>query len=411
MSQKSFAVAAFVSLAFAALSYTNAAPPVDWPSWHGPTLDAKSPDTGLLKQWPAEGPKQLWNLQGIGKGFSTVAIADGMIYTTGDSDDKILNLFALDLAGKVKWAVEFDKAWDVVPGARSTPTFDNGKLYVISGHGRIGCLDAKTGKQLWTRQMSDFGGKPHEWGYAESVLIQGNLALLTPGGKNCIVALDKNTGNTVWMSTGFEAPAHYGSILPITFENTPLLLAGTGGGLVCFDARTGKALWSNPWCKNNVANCPTPAYADGYVFWANGYGKGGICMKLKTVNGKVAADVAWTTKQMDCHHGGYIIHKGYIYGNHNAGWTCLDLKTGRQMWNERAVGKGSLTYADDMLYLFSEKDGLAGLAAFSPQGLQMKGTFQVQGEGPSWAHPVIIGGRLYLRYDTNLYCFDVKASN
>ncbi|MGE5609871.1 MAG: PQQ-binding-like beta-propeller repeat protein [Bacillota bacterium] len=410
MSRMWLGLGAFAGLALSLSTAAHAAPPTEWATWHGPTLDAKSPDTGLLKQWPAEGPKQLWHLKGIGKGFSTVAISDGMIYTTGDTDDKILNIFALDMNGKVQWVAEFDKAWDNVPGARSTPTIDHGKLYVISAHGRIGCFDAKTGQKQWTRQMSEFGGKVHGWGYAESVLIQDDLALVTPGGKNCIVALDKNTGKTVWMSTGFDGSAHYGSILPITFEDTPLLIAGTGGGLVCFDARTGQALWSNPWCKDNVANCPTPAYADGYVFWANGYGKGGICMKLKKVTGKITADVAWTTKQMVCHHGGYIIHDGYIYGNHEGGWACLDLKTGQRKWNERAVGKGSITYADGMLYLFSEEKGIIGLASFSPQGLQMKGQFQVEGDGPSWAHPVIIGGRLYLRYDNNLYCFDIKAN-
>jgi outer membrane protein assembly factor BamB len=211
------------------------------------------------------------------------------------------------------------------------------------------------------------------------------------------------------MSKGFTAPPNYGSIMPFTFEGVPLLVAGTGGGLVCVDARTGEVQWSNSFCKGNVANCPTPAYADGYVFWSNGYGKGAICMKLKKVGNKVDADVAWTTKDMVCHHGGYIIDNGYIYGNHNAGWTCLELKTGQKKWSEKGVGKGSVTYADGMLYLFGENGGQAGLAAFTPEGMQMKGQLKVAGEGPSWAHPVVIGGRLYLRYDTNLYCFDVKA--
>ena len=152
---------------------------------------------------------------------------------------------------------------------------------------------------------------------------------------------------------------------------------------------------------------PTPAYSDGHVFWANGYGKGGVCVKLE---GRGQASEAYTTREMECHHGGYIIENGYVYGNHSGGWTCLELRTGEKKWHERGVvGKGSLCWADGMLYLFSENDGKAALATCSPEGLEIKGQVKVDGEGPSWAHPVVIGGRLYLRYDTTLYCFDVKA--
>jgi outer membrane protein assembly factor BamB len=164
-------------------------------------------------------------------------------------------------------------------------------------------------------------------------------------------------------------------------------------------------LWTNRFSAGNTANCPTPAYSDGYVFWANGYNKGGICLKLGA-NGQ--ASEAWTTADMNCHHGGYVIHNGYVYGNNGNGFACLDLKTGEKKWQERAVGKGSLCWADDMLYLFSER-GQAALATCSPDRLEMKGEVRVEGEGPSWAHPVVIGGRLYLRYDTNLYAYDVKA--
>ena len=147
-----------------------------------------------------------------------------------------------------------------------------------------------------------------------------------------------------------------------------------------------------------------------YVFWANGYGKGGICLKLTVRGENVTAEEAWKTSDMVCHHGGYIIQDGYIYGNGGNGWSCIDVKTGETKWRERGVGKGSCCWADDMLYLFSEKDGHAGLATCSPDGLEMRGPFSVEGEGYSWAYPVVIGGRLYLRYDTHLYCFDVRAS-
>ena len=406
---------------------SHGASPGEWPHWRGASRDGKSPDTGLLKQWPEGGPKKLWQVDIIGKGFSTVAVANNTVYVTGDVGGKTgssgggrrrrpsvsggnLTLFAFDMNGKLRWKQTIDAAWTRShPGSRSTPTIDGDRLYLLSGNGVIACRDAKTGAEKWTRKTRDFGGRSGGWGYAESVLILGKLAIVKPGGSKCIVALDKMTGKTVWTSSGFTAGPEYSSCLPFTYNNTLCLTTGTRSGIVCVDAKDGALLWSNSWSANNTANCPDPAYADGHVFWANGYGKGGICMKLKVDGGKVAAEKAWTTKDMVCHHGGYIIHKGYIYGNHSGGWACLNLKTGEKKWSERGVGKGSLCWADGMLFLFGESGGKAGLATCSPDGMEMKGTFSVEGSGPSWAHPVVIGGRLYLRFDKNLYCFDVKA--
>ncbi len=238
------------------------------------------------------------------------------------------------------------------------------------------------------------------------MLILGNLAIFKPGGKSCIVALDKATGKDVWTSRGFSAGPEYSSCIAFTYEKIPMIVTGTNQGLVAVNSETGTLLWSNNFSAGNTANCPTPACADGHVFWSNGYGKGGICVKL-TADGK--ADEAYRTSDLECHHGGYIIDNGYVYGNHGGGWSCLELKTGKKMWNDRGVGKGSLCWADGMLYLFSENAGQAAVATCSPQGLKITGKVKVAGNGPSWAHPVVIGGRLYLRYDTNLYCYDVKA--
>jgi outer membrane protein assembly factor BamB len=381
-------------------------PNANWPGWRGPSRDGKSPDKGLLKEWPAEGPKLLWKVNDIGKGFSSVAVVDGTIYITGDVGEKLM-LFAMDMDGKSKWKVDNGPTWTKSqPGSRATPTIDGDKLYLLGGTGVLGCYEAKTGKRLWYKEMKEFGGSPHGWGYAESVLILDKMAVVTPGGRNCIVALDKTTGAGIWSSTGFNAPPNYSSCLPFVYDKTTMIVNGTGGGLVCVDAKTGAKLWFDGFSAGNTANCPTPAYSDGHVFWANGYGKGGVCMKLAP-GGK--ATQAWTTQDMVCHHGGYVIHEGYIYGNNGGGYACLDLKTGTKKWEEKAVGKGSLCWADGMLYLFSESNGQGALATCSPEGLQIKGRVKVEGSGPSWAHPVVIGGRLYLRYDTNLYCFDVKA--
>jgi outer membrane protein assembly factor BamB len=258
--------------------------------------------------------------------------------------------------------------------------------------------------------MGEFGGQPPNWGYSESVLIHENLAIVTPGGNNCIVALDKSNGRPAWTSQGVRAAAQYSSCYACTHDGVPMIINGTAEGIVSVDPRSGRMLWSNPFSARNTANCPTPVYADGYVFWANGYGKGGICLKLTASGGRIAAQQAWTTRDMVCHHGGYVIHDGHIYGNNGSGWACLELQTGQQRWHERGVGKGSLCYADGMLYLFGESRGQVGLATCSPDGFEMRGSFSVEGEGPSWAHPVVIGGRLYIRYDTNLYCYHVEAT-
>ena len=379
----------------------------DWPGWLGPNRDGQSLDVGLLKQWPAQGPKLLWKADGIGVGFSSVAVTGGKVYITGDRDGK-LTISAFDLDGKPLWETDHGQGRGGPDGSRSTPVIDNGNLYLIGGHGQIGCYDAANGQKKWSHTAKEFGGSAGGWGYAESVLIYKNMAVFKPGGKSCIVALDKTNGETLWKSTGFEAGPEYSSCIAVTFQGQPMIVTGTNRGILAVDADRGNLLWSNDFSAGNTANCPTPAYADGHVFWANGYGKGGICLKLEKADGKVTADVAWTTRDMDCHHGGYVIHQRHIYGNHGGGWACLDLKTGQKKWNERAVGKGSLCFADGMLYLFSESRGRGALATCSTEGLQLKGQLEVEGNGPSWAHPVVVGGRLYLRYHTNLYCFNVK---
>ena len=392
------------------LFWTSAARALDaeWPGWRGPNRDGKSPDKGLLKEWPPEGPRRVWQADGIGKGFSSVAVSGGMVYISGQVDRRLM-ISAFDLGGKAKWKIEHGPGRGGPEGSRGTPVIDGGKLYLISGAGLVGCYAAPTGKRLWTREMKEFGGRSGGWGYAESVLIYEDWAIVKPGGKNCVAALNKATGETVWTSTGFSGGPEYSSCLAFVYEGKPLIVTGTRSGLVCFDAKSGVALWSNRWSAGNTANCPTPVYSDGYVFWANGYGRGGICMKLKADGDAVAADAAWTTRDMVCHHGGFVIHEGHIYGNHGGGWACLDLRTGEKKWSARGVGKGSLCFADGMLYLFGEGGGQMGLATCSPEGMEMKGRFSVKGRGPSWAHPVVIGGRLYLRYDDNLYCFDVQA--
>lgn len=377
----------------------------DWPCWMGPNHDGKSPDKGLLKEWPKDGPKQLWKATGIGRGFSSVAVAKGKVYITGQDAGK-LNLSAFDLEGKLLWKVDCGQAVD--DGRGGSPAVDGDRIYTSDGNGSLTCLDAETGTKKWSRDTrKDFGGNPGGWKYAESPLVLGDLVIFKPGGKSCIVALEKATGKDVWASTGFSAGPEYGSCTPFVHEGVQMVVAGTNAGLVCVDAKTGKMLWKNGFSAGNTANCPTPLYSDGYVFWANGYGKGGVCVKLEADG---TAKEAYKTRDMQCHHGGFIIDKGYVYGNNGGGFACLELKTGKKMWNENGgVGKGSLCWADGMLYLFGEGGGKAALATCTPEGLKVTGKVEVKGDGPSWAHPVVASGCLFLRFGDNLYCFDVKA--
>jgi len=418
-------------LACWAADQTGAKAPVGWFQWRGPNRDGKSPDKGLLKSWPAGGPKRLWKLTGIGQGFSSVSFGGGLLYITGRKQagypttlpkaphvykrpGKRYYVTAIDMDGKVKWVRDTTKAYlGYYKGTRGTITYDNGHLYVENGDGEVRCYDAKTGDTKWVRDIKkEFDAIPtegHGFGRSESVLIVGDLAIVTPGGEKAfMVAFNKITGKTVWKSPKYAAAQHSSPIY-VVYKGAELIFNGSRKGLVCLNAKTGKIYWAKPWGQKTRGSCPTPAFSRGYVYWAVGYGEGGICMKVLVSGKKVKATEAWRTKDMDCIVGGYVIHDGYIYGNHRDGYTCLDLKTGEKKWFAEGVGKGSLCWADDMLYLYSEKDGKAGLATCSPKGLEMKGTFNVAGSQQSWAHPVVFGGRLYLRYDDNLYCYDVKA--
>ena len=407
---------------------------VEWFQWRGPNRDGKSPDTGLLKSWPEGGPKQLWKFTGIGQGFSSVSFGGGLIYVTGRKEagnpsklpeaphvykrpGERYYIFAIDMKGKIKWVRDMTKAYlGYYKGTRGTVTYDNGYIYVETGVGEILCCDAQTGKTKWTRDIhKDFKGitpEGHTFGRSESLLIIGDLLIATPGGEDAfMVALDKKTGKTMWKSPKISATAHTSPIY-IEYKGVPIIINGAHMGLVCIHAKTGKIQWVRKFAKGARGRVSTPSFVGDYVYWAVGYGKGGICMKMSASGQKVKAKEAWRSDDMDCIVGGHIIHDGYIYGNHKDGYACIELKSGKTMWKadgEKAGGKGSVCWADGMLYLYAQKDGKVSLATCSPKGLEIKGTFNVAGTNESWAHPVVFDGRMYLRYDDNLYCFDVKA--
>ena len=391
-------------------SAANAQAP--WPGWLGKDRDGHSPDTGLLKEWPDDGPKLLWKTDSLGSGWSSVAVAGDRGYITGTPEDMQL-LYCFGLDGHEIWKVEQSPRCSHAKyyGSRSTPTVDGDRLYVTGGDGLVTCHDAANGQILWKRDMlQELGGKVGGWRYAESVLILDNLAIVTPGGKQAVVALDKTSGEDVWKSS-VSVTAGYSSCIGVRDQAGTIIVNGSQSGLLAVDAKTGEEIWKHDFAAGNTANVPTPAFADGHLFWAVGYGKGAICFRVTHEDGKWQFAEAWTSKDLNCHPGNYVVVQGRVYGKGKGGLACLDLKTGETLWTERKIPAGQVSWADGRLYVFADSRGVASLVEPTDSEGRLLGRIQVDGEGASWAYPVVAGGRLYLRYDTNLYCYDVKAAD
>jgi len=385
-----------------------------WPRFHGPNNDNLSADTGLLKQWPEGGPPLLWTAQGLGEGYSSVSIADGRIYTAGNIDEQTV-ITALDLEGKIVWQKPNGPAWTKsYPGTRSTPTIDGDRLYHQSPLGNLVCMKAATGERLWgLNVLETFGSQNIRWALAESLLIDGQHVISTPAGpETCVVALDKLTGRTVWQSESADGDlAGYCSPALTELNGKRLILTMTARAVVCVDADTGKLYWRYPHKTSYDVNVLTPICVDGWVFVSSGYHSGSRMLKMEVSGDEVTVEEVWTNKDLDNHHGGVVLVDGFLYGSSSSGrWVCLDWTTGETKYKERGVGKGSLTYADGMLYTLSEKYQV-GLVRVGPEKHELVSQFKLPegGEGPSWAHPVVCGGRLYIRHGDFLYCYDVSA--
>ncbi len=395
-------------------------PSGQWPCFHGPRRDNKSTETGLLKAWPQGGPKLLWTASGLGKGYSSVTVAGGLIYTAGRID-KQTHVFALDLDGKEKWRRPNGQSWDAsgqqrwaigYAGSRGTPTYDEGRVYHLGELGRLAAFDAASGKEIWQLDVFErFDAKPPKYGLAESVLIDGDRLIFRPGGtKGHIVCLDKNTRRLIWANTEIEGAMGYCSAVIAEFGGFRQVLGVSSTVLFAVDARTGKLLWSVPHGNKRENSATDPIFHDGHVFASTGYGAGSILVKLHRDGEGIRPEKVWSSKLLDNHHGGVVLLDGHLYGSghESKGWFCLEFLTGRQAWN--APGKGSLTYADGMLYCLDER-GTMTLVEPTPQGHRAVGSFPVPkgGEGLHWAHPVVCAGRLYVRHADKLFAYDVRA--
>lgn len=406
---------AVVALLLCAASCAFAAPAsLEWPQFRGPNRDDISTETGLLKQWPAGGPKLLWKGTGIGSGFSTVSIAGGKIFTMGDAGGSS-NVFALDMGGKVLWTAKVGKPGGDHPGTRSTPTVDGNVLYALGQYSELVCLQTADGKEVWRKNlMTDFGGRMMTWQFAESVLIEGNMLICTPGGpKGTVAALDKKTGEKIWQSAEITDGADYSSVVAADIGGVHQYIQLTQQHVFGVEAKSGKLLWSAPRA-GRTAVVPTPIYYDNYVFVTSGYGVGCNCFKIDATGGTFKAEQVYASPAMADHHGGVIRVGEFIYGHSDGGgWTCMEMKTGKVKWQDKGVGKGSVTIADGHLYTRSEGGkGTIALVEVSPEGYKETGRFDQPDRSRmnSWPHPVVCDGKLYIRDQDVLLCYDVKGN-
>jgi len=379
----------------------------NWPQWRGPNRDGISKETGLLKQWPAEGPPLVWKATGAGRGYSSFSISNGKLYTMGLRGDREF-VIAFDIAtGKEAWATPHGSAFhnDRGDGPRGTPTIDGDRLYALGGNGDLSALDARTGKIIWSKNvLKEFGGSNIQWGISESPLVLGNKVLVNAGGPGAsMVALNKTDGSVIWKSQSDEPG--YSSAIPVDINGNTQVVFFTAQRAVGLDARDGRLLWEYGKPANNVANVATPIVRNNRIFISSDYGTGGGVVEIKPDN---KAQEIYFTKDMRNHHSSSVLIGDYLYGFSSSILTAMKFDTGEIAWRDRSVGKGSLVYADGNLYCLSE-NGVVGLVEATPTGYKEKGRFRIQqGSLPTWAHPVVAGGRLYLRDQDTIYAFDVR---
>lgn len=393
-----------------------------WPQWRGPQRDDVATDKGLLSAWPEGGPPLIWTGTGLGDGYSSVVIDEGRIYTTGDRKDGEYLVCLEDGTGREIWSKRIGEAWRD-GGARSTPTSDGESVYALTPNGDLLCVAAADGVTQWQKNMSkDFGGKMmSHWGYSESPLIDGDRVVCTPGADGAaLAALNRKTGETLWLAkVGSCGGSGYSSIVRCQAGGVEqyVTVLGKTGGAVGVRATDGKLLWRHVGVAGKTANIPTPIVRGDYVFYTTGYDDGGSALlKIVPHGNELAAEEVYhkSANELRNHHGGVVLVGNYLYGGHgqNQGFPfCVNFETGESVWpRKRGPGERSaaVTYADGRLY-FRYEDGVMALIETDPKECKVVSTFQIpQASKPSWAHPVIAGGRLYLRDKDRLLCYDVR---
>jgi outer membrane protein assembly factor BamB len=389
------------------LLFGIAAPAADWPQWRGANRDGKSADTGLLDAWPKDGPRLVWKAQDLGDGYSGPAIVGDRLFIQGQQGGQQF-VMAYDVRnGRQLWKTPAGKSFDEERGhgPRSTPTVDGARLYALSADGTLVCLETAGGKRVWELNLVDrFAGRAPKWGYSESPLVDGGRLIVAPGGPAAaVVALDKNTGNLIWKSQTDRAG--YSSAVALDIGGTHALALLTAEAAIGLDARDGAPLWRYTRVANRVANIATPIVHDGTVFFSTDYGTG--CALLKpTPDGRTAE--VYFNRDMRNHYTTSVLVGDYLYGFSSEILTAMEFSTGKVAWRNRSVGKGNCIYAGQRLYCMGE-DGAAGLIDPTPATYKEVSRFEIpRGPFNTWTPPAVANGRLYLREQNNLYCYDIK---
>jgi outer membrane protein assembly factor BamB len=384
----------------------------DWPQWRGPNRTGVSAETGLLTQWPSGGPAVAWTAQNLGGGYGSLSVAGDKVFVQGlrNRQSIVSALSAADGRGLWSKTLGAGGSNDRGDGPRSTPTVDGDRLYVLTENGDLACLK-HDGTMVWQKNiLKEFAGRNIPWLLSESPLIDGEHVIVSPGGRGAsVVALNKMTGALVWKSAELSDEAGYASAIVADVQGVRTIMTYTSEAGVGLRASDGKLLWKERSPANSTANIATPIFFDNKVFYSSAYGTGAVLLGLRADNGLVRAQQVYFTRDMQNHHGGVVLIDGYLYGFNNAILTCLEFATGKMMWRHRSVGKGAVTAANGHLYILGE-DHVVGLVEATPAGYREKGRFQIKDLGlPAWAHPVVSGGRLYLRNQNTLTAYTVAA--
>jgi outer membrane protein assembly factor BamB len=377
--------------------------------WRGENRDGIYNETGLLKEWPEEGPQLLWHFDDLGDGHASASVTSKVVYTAGTLDD-MGYVFAFDHDGNLLWKTEYGKEWsDSYPGVRTTPMIFGDKLYTMSSFGKVVCMNASSGKILWTVDvLNDYDGRNITWGVTENLVIHENVLFCTPGGtKANVIALDKDSGKLVWKSDGNQEKSAYCSPLVIKLAEKNLFVTQTGNSILGIDADKGKLLWRHSQVNQYSVHANTPLYHDNQLYCVSGYGKGGVMLKISD-DGRNKTEL-WRNSDLDSRMGGMVLINGRIYGSgdQNRKWFCLDWKTGEVLYSSSMMGKGNVIYADGMLYCYSER-GNVGLVEPKDNEFVLKGKFRVPyGSDQHWAHLVIHNKRLYVRHGNSLMVYSL----